>query len=215
MKTDESSAQGTHAPNYGQAPYLLMVYIREHYILMNPFLKWALLLPLSIIKTIAGRFTAPFVVLFADADGWLPSWLSWFQTPDNSLDGDNGWKNEHMQWRFKFPLDIAMYLGRVGWLVRNNMYGFDIQVLGAKCLETDQLATVGDLATSDSPAHSGSVARKLYRDGKVIYWQWYYIYVYGSRCIRLNFGWKLWGFDGTAKNIQYVFYPNPLKSAKP
>lgn len=181
---------------------------------MNPYLKWALLVPANYFMAIAGRIVSPFVVPFASVDGWLPGWLSWFQTPDNSLDGDEGWKFEHMQWRFRFPQIISTYLGRVGWLWRNNLYGYSINVMGATVLSTDTLFVTGDSATSDSPAHSGSVKRELYRDGELVYWQWYFVYVYGGRCLRINTGWKLWGFNGTDKNIQYTVYINPLKTAR-
>lgn len=181
---------------------------------MTPQTKWALLVPVDYATAIIGRLFAPFVVLFATKDDHLPKWLSWFDTPDNPLSGDGGWKTEHMQWRFKFPPMIARYLGRVGWLWRNNMYGFDIDVMGAKVLATDTLVVTGDIATSDRPGHSGSVTRKLYRDGKLIYWQWYFIHIYApGRCVRVNLGWKLWGVNGSDKNIQYTVYINPVKGA--
>ena len=182
---------------------------------MSAYAKfYALILP-SLFMTVVGRIVAPIVVPFASEDGWLPSWLNWFQTPDNSIDGDNGWKTEHWQWRFKFSPPVARYLGRVGWLWRNSMYNWSINVLGAKLKATDTMFTEGDPLTSDNPAHSGTFKRRVYRDGKLIYWQWYFIYVYSkTRCIRMNFGWKLWGFDGTDKNVQYVLNPNFLKSAR-
>lgn len=164
--------------------------------------------------SVAGRIVSPFLVPFASDDGWLPSWLWWFQTPDNSLDGDKGWKTEHAQWRFKLSPPLATFVGRVGWLWRNNLYGFSIDVMGAKVKSSDVLVVTGDTATSDNPAHSGSVTRKLYREGELVYFQWYFIYVYGKRCVRVNLGWKLWGVNGTDKNIQYVVYVNPLKTAR-
>lgn len=57
---------------------------------------------------------------------YLPNWLSWFQTPDNSLDGDEGWRTQHWQWRYKLPTIIAAYIGRVGWIQRNPAYGFGL-----------------------------------------------------------------------------------------
>ena len=183
---------------------------------MNPNLKWKLLVLVDCLAAIFGRLLAPFVVPFANVKGWLPSWLSWFQTPDNSLDGDGGWVKEHWQWRYKFSSKLSTYIGRVGWLWRNNMYGFSINVLGAKVLTTDAIVVTGDILTSDRPAHSGQVTREVFRRGKLIYFQKYTVVVYKffpSRCFRKNIGWKLWDFDGTEKNIQYAAYINPLKGA--
>ena len=56
------------------------------------FLWWASLLIPSLVMSIVGRLLAPVLPIFCDEQGWLPSWLSWFQTPDNSCDGDAGHK---------------------------------------------------------------------------------------------------------------------------
>ena len=52
------------------------------------YLRWLCFLPASLAFDVFGRLLAPIVVLFTDNDGWLPSWLWWWQTPDNSIDGD-------------------------------------------------------------------------------------------------------------------------------
>ena len=49
----------------------------------------------------------------------LPLWLTWFDTPDNSLRGDERWDREH----------IFGYRSIVGWLLRNRTYGFNWTVL--------------------------------------------------------------------------------------
>jgi hypothetical protein len=49
----------------------------------------------------------------------LPLWLSWFDTRDNSLDGD-----------LKFQsVNKESYLSKVYWLYRNSLYGFKWTVL--------------------------------------------------------------------------------------
>ncbi len=52
----------------------------------------------------------------------LPSCLSWFMTPDNSLWGDDGWKNIHCP-KYK------SYWGMVKWLYRNPAYGLATSLL--------------------------------------------------------------------------------------
>ena len=62
---------------------------------------YLLLIPVSLILTLVAIILAPVLPMLATAqEGWLdnhakwgfgprlPTWLSWFQTPDNSLDGD-------------------------------------------------------------------------------------------------------------------------------
>lgn len=49
----------------------------------------------------------------------LPVWLSWFDTPDNSLCGDQKWEQTH---------DCG-YWSKVAWLYRNSLYGFKWTVL--------------------------------------------------------------------------------------
>ena len=57
---------------------------------------------INFLTTIAAYILAPVLPLFAEQrDGWLdngsiwgmgprlPTWLNWFMTPDNSLDGDS------------------------------------------------------------------------------------------------------------------------------
>lgn len=99
-------------------------------------LVWLIILPIMLVMTILTyplAFVLPFFAEYRKGKQdnntkylygyYLPDWLSWFQTPDNSLEGDQGWREEHMQWRFKFPEPIATYLGRIGWLWRNAAYG--------------------------------------------------------------------------------------------
>jgi hypothetical protein len=75
----------------------------------------------------------PFLILF-QRDAWLPNWCWWFQTWDNSLDGDNGWQTEHRPWLdipYKQLSSLQRYVCRVMWLWRNPVYGFERKVLSA------------------------------------------------------------------------------------
>ena len=156
------------------------------------YVRYVLLVLLSLFADLLNLFLAPLVVLFAPKDGWLPRWLWWFQTPDNSLDGDKGWKVQVK----------PGYASRVRWLWRNSMYGFAISVLGVKILPTDRILTVGSPKVSNRPLYEGLVKRYLYRDGKCVAFQWYYVKAWsGTRCIRLNFGWKLWGDNPTGQLV--------------
>ena len=87
---------------------------------------------LNLIGTILTFPLAFVVVLFKeDKEGWLDngskwgvgprlkSWLSWFQTPDNSLDGDHGFQEKHN----------PCWWSKVQWLWRNPFYGFAVKYL--------------------------------------------------------------------------------------
>lgn len=175
------------------------------------YIKWFLLTIISLLADIVNYPLAPFVVLFASDDGWLPRWLWWFQTPDNPLDGDDGWKQFHRPFKNETN-KFQRWVNRTRWLYRNSMYGFAIDVLGAKTQPGDELIVEGDPKTSNRPLHNGWVRRTLYRNGKAKYWQFYYVKAWSeTRCVRINLGWKLWSFkQGEAVNCQLTHSPNPF-----
>lgn len=171
------------------------------------YAKYALLVVADLFVSFLNLFLAPFVVLFANDAGFLPNWLYWFQTPGDSLDHD--YHNK----RFPGPqTGWRRWFSRAAWLYRNSMYGFAIEVLGAKTKGTDLRVTYGDDRTSNRPIHSGYVHYELYRDGKLVYFQYYLVIQWcETRCLRVNIGWKLWGFEpGVDKNCQLTFSPNPF-----
>jgi len=108
------------------------------------YIKWLLLLPVMLVVT-AITFPLAFILPFfaeqkeglldngtkTGIGSRLPNWLNWFQTPDNSLEGDDGWRCEHWQWRFKLPKPLSNYVGQVGWLWRNPGYGVGRIILNA------------------------------------------------------------------------------------
>jgi hypothetical protein len=127
----------------------------------------------------------------------LPSWLSWFQTPDNSLDGDEGWRTEHWQWRFKLPAALAKYAGQVGWLWRNPGYG-----VGVVCFDSAVPVTAtysGNAAVNDSPGVEGHC---LIRAGGLFQLVWVKR-ISAGKCIYCNLGWNIKGLINEPRN-QYT-----------
>ena len=55
---------------------------------MWPYVRWMLCIPASLCMAVIGRILSPILPFFVEDDGYLPDWLSWFQTPDNPADGD-------------------------------------------------------------------------------------------------------------------------------
>lgn len=180
------------------------------------FIKWALQVPLMLLLVVATYILAPVLVLLGETrDGYsdnnttrtsgvyLPDWLSLFQMPDNSLDGDEGWRTEHWQWRFKLPTILAVYVGRVGWLWRNPGYGF-----GLITIDGDSYTERGNRKVSDSPFEPG-----CYYIATDKYWQFKYIkQVTETKCFYMNLGWNIQGALLEPKGKQtctFAFSPRP------
>ncbi len=178
------------------------------------YLKWFLFLPASLLFDVLGRLLAPVVVLFANDEGWLPSWLSWFQTPDNSLDGDRG----HAERWGTSTAPLATYVRRVAWLWRNCGYGFNIGPIGFHHQDGDRKEVEGDPSVGDTSGVSGTCRWRVYREGKLVCWQVYFVWhykVFGVwKCVRAGAGWKIWGDPGPGTIYgQYWVYFNPLKGS--
>ena len=178
------------------------------------YLKWCFFLCINLIMNTLNFPLAPIAVLFATKENKLPRWLSYLDTPDNTLDGDFGWKTKR-----PYPNENNKYqrfVNRFSWLHRNKMYGFGAAVLG---IDYDRINDVyvrdGNRYVNSvpSPGVNGTVKRYLYRNNKLICWQFYYIRQYKrwpNKCIRINAGWKLNSFeDHKTDNASFVFSPSP------
>jgi len=172
------------------------------------YIKWALMVPVMLLLS-ALTFPLAFVLpLFVEyrsglldnntktGMGWyLKPWLSWFQTPDNSIDGDEGWRVEHWQWRFKLPAALATYVGRVGWLWRNPGYGFGlVQVAGFT-----PIISAGNIKVNDSPGVEGYC---LAETPDLFQWVWVKR-ITTNKCIYCNFGWNIKGLI-SSKNVRHT-----------
>lgn len=179
---------------------------------MWPFLKWILLIVPSLVMAVVGRILAPILPFFADENARLPSWLSWFSTPNSDLDGDR-------RHRERWPGDDAFHtwLRRTAWLLRNVAYGFDRTVCGIELRQGDDLKIAGDPDVGDLTGVSGWCWRTLWRAEKFIGWQIYAVWhyqIFGMwKCIRFGLGWKLWGDLETKGFAQYFLYFHPFKSS--
>ena len=170
------------------------------------YLKWALMVPLSLLVTVLGVLLCPILPLFASAQEGLidngtsygigprlPKRLNWFMTPDNSLNGDNGWKTEHWQWRYKLPQWLSVYVGYVGWLLRNPGQGFGFRVLTG-----DPIIAKwdGNVAVNDNPGVEGHCTVHCQ---DLFQWVWVKR-ITETKCIYCNFGWNIKGcIDGTER----------------
>jgi hypothetical protein len=150
---------------------------------------------------------SPILPAFASAAGYLPAWLGWFQTYDNPLDGDTGFKTIHALYLGE-QSGWKRYVNRVWWLLRNPGYTFDQQILGAPITSLDDMTINGDLRIADQyPAKAGYNTITI---GKA--WGLLYIkQISANYCLRIRLGWKLTVYaDGKGtvpSNAQFVFSP--------
>jgi hypothetical protein len=167
--------------------------------------------------------TAPLVVLFArrndKGEWWLPRWLSWWQTPDNPLDGDSGWKEEHRLWRYDDDVDsnpFKRWVNQFLWLYRNSMYGFQISVMGFVVAPAFVYIFKGDQGTTDRQGQTGIVYRALIQKKDRKYFQLYAVWPWGDTgyCFRLNLGWKLWATPKPGQAVQLVCSCTPFKKLR-
>ena len=173
--------------------------------------RYLISVPVSWLATILNYPLAPLVVLFAGEEGWLPAWLWWFQTPDNSLDGDHGWRTEHRWFRDSLLADRGWrsWVNRFRWLWRNSMHGFEQVVLGFTPLPGFTYDHQGQQLTSNRPLVGGRVWRTVVNPGGQSAFQFYFVRAWSSKyCLRINLGWKLWAEPVAGRICQHVVSTN-------
>lgn len=173
------------------------------------YIKWFFLAISGILlKYLVAFPLTPILVLFETKDHHLPKWLSWFDTFDNPLSGDDGWQTTK-----PYPNETnayKRYINKCYWLWRNSLYGFSRSVLGYAHHPEERLEISGDTETSNTQqGHSGSITRKMYVNDKLVAWQYFRVSRWGSskKCTRLNIGWKLWDGQGDVAMICHSYTP--------
>lgn len=171
-------------------------------------IKWLLLLPLSLLTTLAAWVLCPILPLFADKETHrLPKWAEWASTPYSSLLGDAG---HQARWRGR-----PQYLQEVAWIWRNPARVAQMRPpLGFVVEDGDTYYSRGDEQTADNAGgHAGSVFRWIERDGRPVCFQYYVVHQWGTsdRCFRWNAGWKLWQAPPVGLAAQITGRVSPFK----
>ena len=193
------------------------------------YLKWLLFCIPDLVMQVIGKALSPVLPLFVRTEKnaygeieWhtdgsamqanLPKWLQWFQTDDHDCDGDRGSWERHPGFDW-----WSTYKRRTAWFFRNTAYGFCIRVIGVPVYPSDEYVVKGNPDASDTNGVSGACFRRVYRDDKLICFQFYYIRWYENRwfraCVRIGLGWKLFGnwHEADGKVAMHQLYFNPLK----
>lgn len=169
------------------------------------YIIYLLLVPISLIITLLALIISPILPLFAtEQDGWLdnhakwgpgprlPTWLNWFQTPDNSLDGDATFER----------LNGTGYWPKVKWLCRNPAYAFALRYLvpqyitsvaGDKTIKDNDNAKEGWCLVHTNGLFQFTLVKRIFST---------------SRCVYVNCGWNIRGLvDDNVPNK-----PNPWQA---
>ena len=151
------------------------------------YLLYMLLVILNLVVTALAFLLAPILPLFAVQKLWwcdnhsyqavgpvLPTWLNWFMTPDNTLNGDATFEKANP----------PNYWSEVKWLWRNPAYSFALRTLTAPY----NTSYKGDPTIKDNDnAKSGWLL--VHANGL---FQFTFIIPIGfSRCVYCNFGWNI------------------------
>jgi len=147
------------------------------------YILYPFLVIINLIGTVLTFPFAPIIVLFiTQKEGWsnngtrwalgprLVNCLSWFQTPDNSLNGDDGFRTLHS----------PCWWSRVQWLWRNPFYGFAVKTFDG----STGMSYSGDL--NCNPTKPGHILVK----GHGLF-QWVYYKKLGSKCLYISLGWNI------------------------
>ena len=154
------------------------------------YLKYLLLVPISLMITLIAVILAPVMPLFTVEKLWwcnnhefqavgpvLPSWLNWFMTPDNDLYGDATFQQ----------INGKSYWSMVKWLWRNPAYSFALRYIQAPYTTTVK----GDPTIKDN---DGAKEGWVFVVSNGLFQFRYVKRIFStSRCIYCNFGWNIMG----------------------
>jgi len=153
------------------------------------YIIYLILAHISLLLTLLAVILAPVMPLFAVQKLWwcdnhsyqavgpvLPSWLNWFMTPDNTLNGDATFQTNNG----------ISYWSKVKWLWRNPAYSFALRYLSAPYTTS----VSGDPTIKDNDnAKKGWCL--VHANGL---FQFTLVAPIGfSRCIYVNLGWNIRG----------------------
>jgi hypothetical protein len=154
------------------------------------YIIYLILVPISLLLTLIAVITAPIMPIFTVQKEWwcdnhsyravgpvLPSWLNWFMTPDNTLDGDATFQS----------INGISYWSKVKWLWRNPCYSFALRYLnnpyytkvrGDKTIKDNDNAKEGWCLVNANGLFQFRLVKRIFST---------------NRCIYVNFGWNVIG----------------------
>jgi hypothetical protein len=154
------------------------------------YLIYLVLVPISLVLTLVALITAPIMPIFKVMKEWwcdnhsyqaigpvLPSWLNWFMTPDNTLDGDATFQQ----------INGLSYWSKVKWLWRNPAYSFALKYLNSPYETT----VYGDKTIKDND--NAKAGWCFVRVNGLFQFRYIKRIANTNRCILVNLGWNIMG----------------------
>jgi hypothetical protein len=151
------------------------------------YLLYIVSIPVGLLLTLLAIILSPILPIFAtEQEGWLnngsvigmgkrlPKWLGWFQTWDNSLEGDATFE----------AANPPSYWSEVKWLIRNPLPSFALFTLNAPY----DASYKGNNAIHDN---AGAIAGWMFVKSNGLFQFVWIIPIGFSRCIYINIGWNI------------------------
>lgn len=162
---------------------------------MMNYSTYGLMVFLNLWFTAIAMVFAPIIALFANKDGWLPKYLLWLQTQDNSL--DEGWRGTYFGNPVNpSPIGVKLWWYRTKWLWRNPAYGFCYWPLGVDVHPNDWI-----IDEYKEDANGQRILLKAHTESG------YFAYTTNSGW---KLGWKIWAyFRGLDKEGRPVWSDTP------
>ncbi|ATW57861.1 hypothetical protein CNR33_00015 [Pseudomonas phage tabernarius] len=159
------------------------------------YLKWSAYVVVDFVLTLTIPFVAPFIAAFTSAQPYGSTGYTWgglYGTYDNPPQGDEGYVAKR-SWFPGITTGFKGYLNRIGWMIRNPIYGWS-QKVSLPFDPNDILLTNGNPNISDKYKIAGAY-HTTYTDhttGKLIGFEFYVVYPWSeTKDIRIRLGWKM------------------------
>lgn len=154
------------------------------------YLIYLVLVPISLLITLIAVIFAPIMPVFKVIKEWwcdnhsfralgpvLPTWLNWFMTPDNTLDGDATFQKNNG----------ISYWSKVKWLWRNPAYSFALRYLN----EPYETTVYGDKTIKDND--NAKAGWCFVRANGLFQFRYIKRIANTNRCVLVNLGWNIMG----------------------
>ena len=154
------------------------------------YLIYLILVPINLLLTLIAVILAPVLPVFSvDKEWWLdnhskrgigsvlPSWLNWFNTPDNDLYGDATFQS----------INGINYWAKVKWLWRNPCYSFALRYLNFPY----KTNVYGDTSIKDND--NAKAGWCLVNANGLFQFRFINRIFSTNRCFYINFGWNVIG----------------------
>lgn len=158
------------------------------------YVKWLLLTLIDYFLLIVTAIPAAIIVpLFTRAQSYDKEVYTWgwlWGTYDNPPQGDEGYVAKRA-WFIGETTGWKGYLNRVGWMLRNPLYGYS-KLCGLKYDAMDTTVLLGNENISDKYKIPGWMFARLYRDGKLVGFEFYCVKPWSeTKDLRARLGWKM------------------------